>query len=163
LVFCALQKGWSYRRVNGSLGANAEADGLRRSLIGRSEPDDQRPMAFGRFGRRIVGLLGFGACAINSDLAERRLEQRLLREIPEVADGPGSDVGNIGVSNLRDAVRASAQLEAVVSRWPHSYQEVRGTDACYSVPEEPWFFGMMRDGGLPVLGATKHRANQERR
>jgi hypothetical protein len=44
-------------------------------------------------------------------------------------------------------VRASAQLEAVVSRWPHSYQEVRGTDACYSVPEEPWFFGMLRDSG----------------
>jgi hypothetical protein len=174
----------------------------------------------------FIALLGLGTCSINSDLAERKLEQRLLRDIPEmdsvqvmdiaewwdpalsamVGDAHGcklvfyvvtdddfarpaylhaTNVGNwqlwcggspfadlldrpespargLGINNLRDAVRACARLEDLVSRWPHSYQEVRGTDACYSVPEEPWFFGMMRDGGLPALGAPKHRAKRER-
>ena len=33
----------------------------------------------------VAPLLGLGTCGINSDLAERKLERRLLREIPEVA------------------------------------------------------------------------------
>ena len=180
-------------------------------------------MAFGRFERGVVwglfilgwfvfvAVLRISACGISSDLAERGLEQRILREIPEVAsvqvmdisewwdpalsamvgdahgckivfdwvrdvdfvrsehlhvtnvgnwklwcggspsadllDGPDSPARGLGITNLRDAVRACAQLEALVSRWPHSHEQRRDRSDCYSLPQEPWFFGMLRDRG----------------
>jgi hypothetical protein len=63
----------------------------------------------------------------------------------DLRDRPGSVAHGLGITNLRDAARACASLEALVSRWPHSYEEVRGTDACCSLSEEPWFFEMVRD------------------
>jgi hypothetical protein len=55
-----------------------------------------------------------------------------------LADGPNSIAKGMGISNIREAVRACGQLEHLVSALPHTSQEVEGKPgACFSTPENP--------------------------